>query len=254
MSVLLKLPTTVKVLATGGPGSGKTTLTGTFPKLAYAGTEPNGIDTFRSNPDLAANLVMFEEFIPTFDEDIKQTFERLKAFCKRVKVAMGTGEVESFALDNASFLSENSWMLIDKHHRIVSAKSGEIDTRGMYGTLGRQLYELFMLYIISLPGNVIVTCHEMVEGEDAMKEKADKTVPIVPNILGGFREKVEGMFSASLFLECRAIGNGQFKYVARCRKGGQRNAKNRYNLPEFIENISYSTIVASIGKATTCKV
>ena len=80
-----------------------------------------------------------------------------------------------------------------------------------------------------------------------MERKVDKSTPVVSNILGGFREKIAGMFSASLYLEKKRVGDNKYQYLARCQKGGQRDAKNRYGLPEIVENVSYQSIIKAIA-------
>jgi hypothetical protein len=243
---------TLKVLANGGTGTGKTYLAFTFPKVAYIGTEPNGIDTAKANPELLENLVYADEFIPSPTEDIKVTFERMDAFLTQAHKDAVEGKVETLVLDNVTFLSENRWMFINQHQKLVTAQ-GALDTRGMYGTLSRWLYQFTLTKILSFKGNVVVTCHEQIEGEDAMERKVDKTTPVVPNILGGFREKIAGMFSASIYLEKKRSNDGKYSYIARCQKGNMRDAKNRYNLPEIVENVSYKSILGSINIGTTAK-
>lgn len=54
------------------------------------------------------------------------------------------------------------------------------------------------------------------------------------------------MFSASIYLYKR-LGDNQYRYIARCQKGANVDAKNRYNLPEIVENVSYKTIGESIS-------
>lgn len=244
---------TVKILANGGTGTGKTYFSFTFPKVAYAGTEPNGLDTARANSGLLSNLVYADEFIPSPAEDIKQTFDRLEAFVSKAHLDAKEGRTETLVLDNISYLSENRWLYINKYEKLVT-NSGALDTRGMYGTLSRWLYNFTLTRILSFPGNVVVTCHTQMEGDEAMDRKVDKSTPIVPNILGGFREKVDGMFSASIYLETKKVPVDAkhpqgYAYLARCRKGAQMNAKNRYNLPEIVEDVSYARIIEEIKKA-----
>lgn len=246
---------TLKVLANGGTGTGKTYLAFTFPKVAYIGTEPNGIDTAKANPELLENLVYADEFIPSPTEDIKVTFDRMDAFLVQAHKDAVEGKVETLVLDNVTFLSENRWMFINQHQKLVTAQ-GALDTRGMYGTLSRWLYQFTLTKILSFKGNVVVTCHEQIEGEEAMDRKVDKTTPIVPAIIGGFREKIAGMFSASIYLQKKRVVKNSvtnYEYVARCQVGDQRSAKNRYNLPEIVENVSYKRIIDSINTGTTAK-
>ncbi len=84
-----------------------------------------------------------------------------------------------------------------------------------------------------------------------MENKTNKAMTIAPAILGGFRDKVAGMFSASIYLEKKRKGENQYEYWARCQEGNQRPAKNRYNLPEMIKDVSYQTIIKSIGTAAS---
>lgn len=244
-----KVKTNVKILANGGTGTGKTYFSMTCPKWAYVGIEPGGLDTAKSNPQLLENMVMAEEFMPSPGENIKQVFERMEKFIDAVHAAAKEGKVETLILDNLSYLSENRWIYINQFEPQKS-QNGSIDTRGMYGELGRWLYRFTLTKFLSFPGNVIVTCHEMKEDEDEMTRKVDPTVPIMPNVLGGFRAKVAGMFSASIYLEKKRNANG-YQYVARCQKGGMRDAKNRYNLPEIIENISYEAVIKAIEAGTS---
>lgn len=236
---------TLKLLINGESGTGKTRLALTFPKITYLGTEPNGLDVVESEPELKKNIVMKEEFIPSPLEGIKSVFERLDKAIIQAHTAAREGKVETLTLDNLTFLAQNRWIYINECEPI-KARDGSLDTRGMYGALGAWLYKFTLMNICSFPGNVVVTCHEQKDDDEDMKKVVDPTVPITPNILGGFRNKVAGMFSASLYLEVkRGMVNGKVQYVyqARCLKGNQRNAKNRYGLPEIVQDVSYNMIM-----------
>ena len=241
---------TLKILSNGGAGTGKTYLGFTFPKIAYIGTEPNGLDTARSNISLLNNLVWADEFIPSTQEDIKVTFDRMEKSIELAHQEQVKGLIETLFLDNFTFLAENRWIYINKHEPVRSS-NGSLDTRGMYGALSRWLYNFTLTRLLSFKGNVVVSCHEQTEGDEAMENKTNKAMTIAPAILGGFRDKVAGMFSASIYLEKKRKGENQYEYWARCQEGNQRPAKNRYNLPEMIQNVSYKTIFDSIGKGST---
>lgn len=247
--------TNLKILANGGTGTGKTYFAMTSPKWAYVGIEPGGYDTALSNPHLQANEVMRGEFMPSPTENMKQVMERMEKFIKEAHERAAKGEVESLIIDNISYLSENRWIYINQFEP-QKTQTGAMDTRGMYGELGRWLYKFTLTQALSFPGNVFVTSHEMKEDEEEMSRKVDPTVPILPNILGGFRAKVAGMFSASIYLDKKKVAASQdgktparYVYSARCQKGNMRDAKSRYNLPEIVENISYKRIVEEIEKA-----
>jgi len=241
---------TIKALVNGGTGTGKTYFGFTCPKVAYICTEPNGLDTARANPTLLSNLVWADEFIPSLTEDIKLTFDRMEKSIQQAHDDFAKGEIETLFLDNFSYLAENRWIYIQKYESNRTS-SGAVDTRGNYGVLARWLYNFTLTRLLSFKGNVIVTCHEQTEGEEAMEAKTDKSMTIQPSIIGGFRDKVAGMFSASIYLFKKRSGTNVYQYTARCQKGEQREAKNRYNLPEIVENVSYKTILDSIGKGLT---
>lgn len=237
----------LKVLVNGGTGTGKSYFGLGFPKVAWLLTEPGNLILLDTHPHLKQNVVWHEEFIPSPIEDIKITFERLNKAILRVHQECKEGKIDTLFLDNISYLFENRWIYINQHEYLKNA-SGLEDRRGMYGTLGRWGYKFMLMSILSFPKNVVVSCHEMTESEEALGRKVDKSTPIVPNILGGMREKIAGMFSASIYLDKKRQGQDKYQYLARCQKGNLREAKNRLGLPEVIENISYNSIIANIKK------
>ena len=240
----------LKTLVNGYAGSGKSRYLLTHPKIAWLITEPGSEILLETHPELAKNVIWKEEFIASPLEDIKAVFERLDKAVIRAHQDAKDGKIETLGLDNMTFLSENRWIYINKYEKTVTTQ-GALDTRGMYGTLGRWLYSFTLTSLLSFPGNVIATCHEQMENEDAMELRADKSTPISPSILGGFREKADTLFSASIYLDKKRMGDNQYKYVARCQKGNQRNAKNRYGLPELVEDISYHKIIETINANKT---
>lgn len=235
----------LKTLTNGYPGGGKTYFGLTHPKLAVLWTEPGSEVLLETHKELAKNVVWWESFLPSPGEDIRAVFERLDKACVKAHEGFQKGEIETLMLDNVSMLAENRWIYINQYEKVLS-KAGEVDTRAMYGTLGRWLYSFTLTRILSFKGNVVVTCHEQQEEEMNDRGLSVKTGNVIPSILGGFREKVEGMFSASIYLDKKNKGQGAYQYMARCQKGGGRNAKNRYGLPEWVEDISYPKIMSLI--------
>lgn len=243
----------LKTLVSGYAGSGKSYFALTHPKVAWLLTEPGSEVLLETHPGLAKNVAWWESFLPSPEEDIKQVFERLDKAILRAFQDFKDGKVETLVLDNVTMLSENRWIYISQHEKLTS-RSGEIDTRGMYGTLGRWLYLFTLKNLLSFKGNVVISCHEMSEEEQNEKGVSVKTGNVIPNILGGFREKIEGMVSASIYLDKKNVGQGVYKYMARCQKGSGRNAKNRFGLPEWVENVSYQEIIRVIEARQLTKV
>lgn len=238
----------IKLMSVGPTGSGKTFLASSFPKSYFLITEPGGEETFLNNPTLKKNVVDHKHFIPTSAENTKEVFERLDKACDEARERTIKSEIKTLVLDNMTYLAENKWAYINKYEPVYSVKTGELDTRGMYGVLGRWLYQFTLMKLLTFPGNVVVSVHQKLESDEAMAKKPDKSSPVVPSILGGFRDDAPGLFSAVFYLACKN-DSGKFRYFARTKQGQGKLAKNRYNLPEVIENISYATIMEAMEKS-----
>ena len=239
-----------KLLLNGPFGSGKSYTAMTFPKWAYAMVEPKGILTARVNPPLLANMVYYEEFVPSEAEDIKLTFQRYSAFLKQARADAEAGKIETLIVDNLTHLMENRWLYIQKYERQVG-KSGSEDTRSMYGTLSRWAYKMTVMELLSVPAHVVLTAHVMEEeDEDPQTGKLTKTGQSITNTLGSFRDKVGGLFNGNLWLEVKRLGVNQYQYLARCRPSGGKPASNNLNLPELVENVSYETLMKALPTLT----
>lgn len=259
---LAKKPT-FKVQVNGLFGSGKTRLGFTFPKVFYIGTEPAGIENLRQeeNKPLLSNLVEYEMFLPSNDVEVKQQYEPDKggiyAACSKAKEMAKKGEVETLFIDNLSYFAEKAWMYISLFDKQFSAKTGNLDTQSMYGSLGRNLFKFVSMYVANFPGNVVISCHLKRESEEAMEGKLDKSADIAPNLIGGFRNVAEGLFGASIYLDRELQSDGKTtKYMAYCQKckvpslGSMVSAKNVYGLPVKVEDVSYKKLLEAISAKT----
>lgn len=240
----------IKVMAIGSSGVGKSHFAATFPKCYFLLTEPGGEDTWLTNPELRNNVVGFDRFIPKDISDTKQVFENLEKACAEAKELALKGEIETVVLDNMTYLAENRFIYINQFEKEISTRTGEVNNQAMFGKLARWLYNFTLMKLTSLPCNVVLTVHEKLESDEAMEKKPDKNSPVVPSILGGFRDDAPGLVSLVLYLGKTSLGGGKYKYVARTNLGQGKNAKSRYpNIPEIIENISYNTIYSEIQKS-----
>ena len=243
----------MRALVIGSTGTGKTFFSAGFPKSYFLITEPNGEDTFMTVPEIRKNIIGFDRFIPINEDDTKRVFEELNTACDNARSMAQKGEIESIVLDNLTYLAENRWIYINRYEPEISPSTGKLDSRGMYGKLSRWLYNFTLMKLLTIPANLSITVHEKMESDDVMEKKPDKSSPIVPSVLGGFRDDIGGMLSLVLYLGKTNLGNGKYKYLARTNLGGGKQAKSRYpNLPEVVENISYQvlkeTILKSIGE------
>lgn len=246
----------IKLMSCGSSGDGKTHLASTFPKNVFAITEPSGEDTFLNKPELLKNVVGWEHFIPSNDEELREMYKKggsFEKFLAEVRQMAIDGKVETFTLDNFTYYTDNKWNYIKKFELIEhTTKSGAFDTQSAYGSLRDDLYEFVVTKILTLPCNVVLSVHIMTETDEAMEKKLDKTETYSPQILGSFRDRIKGMFSYVFYLTKLAEnkdGKTIYKYKVRTNKGGGKAAKSRLSLPEIIENASYQTIISEIQKA-----
>jgi len=248
----------LRALVCGLPGSGKTYFASTCPKVYYMGFSLGEGDTFKVQPHLSKNMVKVCELVPGDDDELKQLFGDLDngldnglvhKLVNEAKTLFKEGKVDTLVIDTLTYLVDYLWLYMNKFC-VKKTRDGAIDTRGMYGDLNTKLSRLVGLLIMSFPGNLICTTHEMLENDEAMDKKIDKTSPVVANILGGFRNKVEGMFSLNMYLT-KLEDKGKYQYWARVNKGNQRNGKSRIPLPSTVQGISYQKIMEVINKSIT---
>jgi len=236
----------VKMMCIGASGTGKTHLAATFPKTYFLSTEPGGMDTIMTNQELRKNLVGCEELIPNSPADTARIFQEISKATLEAKQLAKEGKIETLVLDNMTFLSENRWIYIEQFEKELT-NSGAVNTMAMYGKLARWLYQFTLMELLTFPGNVVITAHEQLESDEALDKKPDKTTPVLANILGGFRDKVDGMFSLVFYLSKMKEAT-KYRYFARTNKGNSRNAKSRIPLPEIIEDISYVKLMEVINQ------
>lgn len=231
----------------GESGVGKTHNMCSYPKVGIISTEPNHHHVWQLNPELGKNVIDQEYFIPT-REGLKDLFKRISAKIQLLKERQAKGEIETLGIDNLTYLIHNRWLWQNKFQTIVSPKTGELDTRSMYGQLRTWCYEFMLMDVLTFKGNIVCNLHEMLESDEALDKKIDKSIDKVPNILGGFRNDIAGLFSNCFYLSKLVKQDGTYKYLARTNKGAGKNAKNRFNLPTIIEDVTYQRIRQEVDK------
>jgi len=158
------------------------------------------------------------------------------------------GEIETFILDNLTMYAIYEYMNIEENEKHLHlTKQGKFDTQNAYGTLRNKLIKFVLYKVLTIPCNVIINVHLMVESDETLDKKPDKTIPYSPNILGSFRDIVIGLVSYAFYLEKKAKEGG-FEYRVRTNKGGGKNAKSRLTLPNVIANVDYNEIMKVINE------
>lgn len=240
----------IKLANIADSGEGKSHFAATFPKCLFLVTGQGEDLTWKLKPELLKNIVRWEYFIPDSPSDTDKTFKKLSEVCLEAKEMARRGEIETVVLDNLTYLARDRWNYIQIHERMAhTSRNGEFDQLRAYGSLAQDLFNFCRYELLNINCNVIMNMHLKVENEEAMARKSDQSSPEVAAVLGGFRNELNGMVDAVIYLVKVPQPDGSYKYMARCNKGKGKNAKSRITLPPVIENISYETIQAEITKS-----
>lgn len=253
----------------GPAGSGKTRAALGFPKVMAVTFDPTGLDIIYEpeNAALRENLVwhcplngieLSTVFKVTEQPDEESLYGTLALARKMAK----EGKIETLLLDGFTYLASLKWDHICQDEQIETKKGG-LDTQKMYGRLGVYLNQFVLSNLLPLATrnnlNVIVTCHIQRESKSAVEGISNPSDPgyertkrqvnlesdLNPQVVGGFRQAIEGLPSALIYLEHRveadAEGKEVLNYYAYCRKtfvkslDSQVGAKNRYGLPTVLK-------------------
>lgn len=295
----------------GPAGSGKTRLALGFPDVFAVTFDPTGLDLLKEpeNASLRSNLrwhcpmnglplnQLFAFSEKAGEEGIYPAIALAKELAKK-------GEIQTFLLDGFTYLAQLKWtaileaMGVDPNQK-ETVKKNQYDARGAYDALGSYLDHLILQNVLPLATryklNVIITCHvqresvNTVEGMDdtqqsaAQRELARQSKRLVrtdsdlsPQVLGSFRQRIEGLPSAMIYLDHNLdvypekngkgephpqAGQEYVKYTAYCKLARSKSydtvikAKNRYGLGTL--NLTgasfYKTLVRKIEEQANAK-
>lgn len=271
------------LLVNGQPGSGKTTLAMSFPKVYVIGCDPAGLDILhqKENIKLLDNLIWYEYLHNESEPELKRLFQSEKVTGEdrwslfgclaHAKELAKAGEINTILLDNVNYLVDMKWQHICEYEEVRSNHSGNLDQQAMYRNLGLWCNRFFASELMTMATrqglNVVMTSHlrrespEAIEGTNAQGQqvraaKIDKSSDLAPQIEGGFRNKIEGLVGASIYLEHKELkrkGTDErvLQYLAICKKTNALDttvlAKNRYGLPNVVNvtNKSFYEILMS---------
>lgn len=241
-------------------GCGKTVQALSFPKCFVISVDPAGLEPLRQpkNAKLLENLVEYVELGRESQNDLKAVFKEgvpatelssIHGCIERAKELAAKGEVETLVVDGGTYLVDMYWAKICELEE-VRAQSGARDTQAMYRNLGLGLYRLFAANMLTVASranlNLLCTFHIKRESEEQMQGSVKKARKLMLNsdialqVEGGFRNRIEGLFGGSLYLEKTLDKtSGVIKYEAICdiSKAMQTviMAKNRWGLPARID-------------------
>lgn len=254
-------------------GYGKTLQAHSFPRCYTISCDPAGLETLRQpkNRRFLDNLVEFDELHNENEQELKKLFRETAKSNERDSIygclayarELATEKrIDTFVLDGASYFVDMKWQAINEFEEVRSGNTGNRDSQAMYRNLGLYLQRFFASDLMTMATrnglNVICTFHLKRESEEAVqggaaKNRARKVAlnsDIAPLIEGGFRQRAEGLFGASLYFD-KKIVEGRAKYEAICDiatgLGTIVNAKNRYGLPPRLDLTDKSLYEAIMG-------
>lgn len=269
----------------GPAGSGKTRAALGFPKVMAITFDPTGLDIVYEpeNANLRENLVWHcplngIDLATVFKSTEQPEEESLYGALALARKLAKEGKVETLLIDGFTYLASLKWDHICQDEQIETRKGG-LDTQKMYGRLGVYLNQFVLSNLLPLATrsnlNVIITCHIQRESKSAVEGITNPSDPgyertkrqvnlesdLNPQIVGGFRQAVDGLPSALIYLEHKveadAEGKEVLNYYAYCRKtfvkslDSQVGAKNRYGLPTVLKLTNanlYKTLLSKLPK------
>lgn len=266
-------------------GNGKTLQAHSFPRCYTISCDPAGLETLRQPKNLKYlnNLVEYDELHNENEADLKKLFRETAKSDERDSIygclahareLVVKQAINTLVLDGASYFVDMKWQHINEFEEVRSGNTGNRDSQAMYRNLGLYLQRFFASDLMTMATrnglNVICTFHLKRESEEAVqggaaKNRARKVAlnsDIAPLIEGGFRQRAEGLFGASIYLD-KKIVEGKPKYEAICDiatgLGTIVNAKNRYGLParldltggSLYDKIMESLQVKAVGNSAT---
>jgi hypothetical protein len=279
----------------GPAGSGKTRAALGFPKVFAITFDPTGLDiAFEpDNAALRANVVWhcplnglaLSTIFQVTEQPSEDSLYGALALARKLATE---GKIETVLIDGFTYLATLKWDHICQDEQIETKKGG-LDTQKMYGRLSVYLNQFVLQNLMPLATrsnlNVIVTCHVQREskqavegitnpsdpGFDRTKRQVNLESDLNPQVIGGFRQTVEGLPSALIYLDhkvevatdadvkagrAKQAGDEILNYYAYCRKtfvrslDSQVNAKNRYGLPAILKLTNanfYKTLISKLS-------
>lgn len=254
-------------------GNGKTLQAHSFPRCYTISCDPAGLETLRQpqNARYLNNLIEYDELHNENEAELKKLFRETAKADERDSIygclahareLVTKQAIDTLVLDGASYFVDMKWQHINEFEEVRSGNTGNRDSQAMYRNLGLYLQRFFASDLMTMATrnglNVICTFHLKRESEEAVqggaaKNRARKVAlnsDIAPLIEGGFRQRAEGLFGASIYLD-KKIVEGKPKYEAICDiatgLGTIVNAKNRYGLPAKLDLTNKSLYEAIMG-------
>lgn len=220
----------VKVLLSGGPGSGKTTMIGTAPRPFVIATE-NGMLTLHKHNipyiKIDDNMAVYEDFL-----------EILRAAREKRKIDMPDGSVLDFGTIETLCL-DSVWMLNSRLKKeIVESGSIRNAQKELWGVLLDQIKDC-VLQLIDMDYHIIVTVGEAVKNDEMDQDEK----VITYNFQGSFKNEIGYLFDFNLYMVKEQRGRNTI-YKCYTNDENNRTAKARIGgLPKEMLNPSFKDLI-----------
>lgn len=225
----------IKLLLSGGPGSGKTTMIGTAPDVFVIATE-NGVLTLHEHKipyiKIDDTMAVYEDFLAI-----------LRAAREKQVVELGGGQVLDFGKIQTIAL-DSVWMLNSRLKKEI-LESGSIRNaqKDLWGVLLDQIKDC-VLQLIDLDYHVIVTVGEAVKNDEM---DSDEKI-ITYNFQGSFRNEIGYLFDFNLYMKKEQRGRNTI-YKCYTNDEDNRTAKARVGgLPKEMIDPKFSDLIEHLEK------
>ncbi len=218
----------VKILVSGGPGTGKTNLIGSAPRPFVIAAE-DGL------------LTLHKLDLPYFKLDntmavFETTLMILESAKKRERVEISEGEFLDFNEIDTLCL-DSTWMLNTRLATEIKEESGRDKFQhGEWGILLDRMQRIIM-ELLESDYHVICTIGEAVKTDQMDDSKKEVSF----NMSGGFRHEIAYLFDFNLTMAKEAVGR-RIKYKMFTNDNDNRQAKARVDLPLCIEDPTFDKI------------
>jgi hypothetical protein len=265
-------PTGITCWINGPAGSGKTRLGLGFPDVLAVTFDPTGLDVLKEpeNTKLLDNLrwhvplngIPLQRVFQYTEEPNEEGIYGAIALAKKLG-PHGEKRIKTVLVDGFTYLAQLKWTQICEAKGVDPTVKEDMnrkdsDQRAWYDALGSYLDHLVLQNLLPLATrhdiNVVITCHIQRESDNTVKGMRDNRnadlaaqskrlvnleSDLSAQVVGGFRQRIDGLPSATIYLEHKLESEGGkevLKYYAYCKMTRSQSfdtvikAKNRYGL------------------------
>lgn len=277
-------PTGITCWINGPAGSGKTRLGMGFPDVLAITFDPTGLDVLKE-PENQSLLDNLRWHVPLNGIELSKVFQFSEesgedgiypAIALARKLGpRGEKKIRTVLVDGFTYLAQLKWTQICQAKGVDPTSKEqmdkrEADQRAWYDALGSYLDHLVLQNLLPLATrhdlNVVITCHIQRESDNTIKgmqgsrnvelaaqskRQVNLDSDLSAQVVGGFRQRIDGLPSATIYLEHKLgeateadvkanraskLGQEVLRYYAYCKMTRSESldtvikAKNRYGL------------------------